>query len=94
MHQEYTSLLLSIVVINVISASFFLYDKLAAIKNKSRIPEKFLHALELVGGIFSIILLMYVVRHKNRKWMYFCFSWLILVLWFSIIYVVIKYQII
>lgn len=89
-----TLLLSYILVINTISACFFGYDKFAAIKSKTRIPERFLHFLELVGGVFSILILMYIIRHKNRKFKYASLSWLIVAAWFTLIYFVIKYHII
>jgi len=89
-----TTLILSVLAINIVSAVFFVYDKLAAARSKRRIPERLLHFLELVGGVFSILILMYVIRHKNRKWNYFSVSWLILAAWVSFIFIVIKYQLI
>lgn len=67
--------------INFISAIFFYSDKKKAIKNKQRIPEKILHWFELLGGVFSIITLMYIIRHKNNKLKYYWITYLLLVMW-------------
>lgn len=81
-------------IISVISATFFIYDKYAAAKGKSRIPEKLLHFFEISGGIFINIFLMYFIRHKNRKFSYYSIAWVILIGWITIIYFGIKHQII
>lgn len=70
-----------ILVINFFSAIFFCADKRRATKGKRRIPESFLHLLELVGGVFIIIPLMLIIRHKNQKMSYKLLSFIILGLW-------------
>jgi len=67
--------------INIISGILFAKDKLAAVNLKSRVPELILHFLELIGGVFSIIILMHSLKHKNRKLSYHWFTWLILIVW-------------
>lgn len=74
------------IVINVLGSILFLFDKYAAKKNRYRIPELALHGLELFGSVFSIIVLMYVIRHKNRKFGYYFFTWLILAGWIVLLY--------
>ena len=81
-------------IISAISATFFIYDKYAAQKGKKRIPEKVLHFCEIAGGVFINLLLMYFIRHKNRKFSYYSITWIILVIWITIIYFGIKHQII
>lgn len=81
-------------IISAISATFFIYDKYAAQKGKTRIPEKVLHFCEIAGGVFINLLLMYFIRHKNRKFSYYSITWIILVIWITIIYFGIKHQII
>lgn len=81
-------------IISAISATFFIYDKYAAQKGKTRIPEKVLHFCEIAGGVFINLLLMYFIRHKNRKFSYYSITWIILVIWTTIIYFGIKHQII
>ena len=70
--------------INILSAFVFYADKRNAIKKQRRIPEKTLHFLELIGGIFSILILMYLLHHKNRKTTYYILSYLILIVWILI----------
>ncbi len=77
--------LIYLLLINIVSAYFFYSDKKKAQKNKMRIPEKTLHILELMGGVFSILLLMKYLRHKNRKFKYFMYTYVALVLWIIIV---------
>jgi uncharacterized membrane protein YsdA (DUF1294 family) len=68
-----------LVIINLLSAVLFSYDKWAAIKKYRRIPERNLHLIELLGGEFSVILLIYTLKHKNRKLGYYGLTWLIII---------------
>jgi len=67
--------------INVISGLAFAADKQAAKNNRQRIPERNLHLLELLGGVFCNIMQMYTLRHKNRKFSYWAWTWIILIGW-------------
>lgn len=67
--------------INCTAGIVFYSDKHKAKKNKFRVPEAFLHLLELLGGIFTIIPMIFIIRHKNKKISYNIFSFLILILW-------------
>ena len=67
--------------INFVSGILFAYDKHVAKKNRRRIPEITLHIFEFLGGVFTNILLMYTLRHKNRKFSYYWFTWLVMILW-------------
>ena len=60
------------------SGLFFSYDKWAAAKKHRRIPERNLHLFELIGGVIINLLLMYLLRHKNRKFQYYSVTWGIL----------------
>ena len=62
-------------IINFISGFFFYIDKKAAIKDRTRIPEKTLHIFELIGGVFANIVLIYFIRHKNHTVRYGIWSW-------------------
>ena len=75
-----------LLIINFASGILFTYDKNAAKKNKRRIPEFRLHVLELFGGVFANILLMYTLRHKNRKFSYYWFTWVVIIAWVVILY--------
>ncbi|NDP22821.1 MAG: DUF1294 domain-containing protein [Paludibacter sp.] len=84
---EFATYLLTI---NLVSGILFAYDKQAAKKNKPRIPEITLHVFELLGGVFANIFLMYSLRHKNRKFSYWLWTWLIMSSWIVIFTVLIQ----
>lgn len=65
----------------MVSGIFFGYDKIAAVRSFKRVPEYLLHFLELIGGVFVNIILMYLIHHKNRKFKYYIVTYLILLLW-------------
>lgn len=54
-------------VINVITFAVFGIDKLKAVKDKWRVPEKVLFLLALLGGSLGAIIGMYSFRHKTKK---------------------------
>lgn len=54
-------------VINIITFAVFGIDKLKAVKDKWRIPEKVLFLLSIIGGSVGAILGMYTFRHKTKK---------------------------
>ena len=70
-----------LIIINIIATILFCADKRRAKKDKRRIPESILHLFELMGGIFSVIFLMFTIRHKNQKMSYKLISFIILALW-------------
>jgi len=72
-------------IINLLSGLIFAFDKQAAIKGRRRIPERALHLLEALGGVIVNLLLMYSLRHKNRKFSYWIWTWLILIGWIAAI---------
>ena len=72
--------------INILSGILFSYDKRAAIKNNRRIPESTLHMLEIVGGVFANMVLMYSIHHKNRKFRYYGVTWVVMMGWIVIIW--------
>ncbi|MFT3752438.1 MAG: DUF1294 domain-containing protein [Paludibacter sp.] len=71
--------------VNVISGLLFAYDKNAARNNRQRIPERTLHLLEILGGVFANLLLMYTLRHKNRKFSYWGWTWLVMIGWIVVL---------
>jgi uncharacterized membrane protein YsdA (DUF1294 family) len=73
--------------INLLSGFIFAYDKNAAIRGRRRIPERTLHLLEVLGGVFANLLLMYSLRHKNRKFSYWVWTWLVIIGWLSTVYI-------
>ena len=78
-----------LIIINIIATILFCTDKRRAKKDKRRIPESILHLFELMGGIFSVIFLMFTIRHKNQKMSYKLISFIILALWIFFIAVAI-----
>jgi uncharacterized membrane protein YsdA (DUF1294 family) len=75
-----------LILINFISGIVFAYDKWAAISKRQRISELALHLLELPGGAFENLLIMYTLRHKNRKFSYWVWTWVIAIVWLLVIY--------
>ena len=71
--------------INLISGLLFSFDKCTAIKGRRRISEQTLHFLELLGGVFTNIVLMYTLRHKNRKFSYYAVTYLLIIGWIALI---------
>ncbi|AFM05608.1 putative membrane protein [Bernardetia litoralis DSM 6794] len=79
--------------INIASGIIFWLDKRKAIQSKRRIKENTLHFYELLGGVFSILFLMYQIRHKNQKKGYFLITYLIALLWIGLVgFVVFKFK--
>ena len=75
-------------IINIASGILFSYDKRAAIKNHRRISESTLHMLEIVGGVFANVVLMYSIHHKNRKFRYYGVTWVVMIGWIVSLYFV------
>lgn len=71
--------------ISVVTGLLFIFDKLAAQGNLRRVPESVLHSFELLGGVFMNLVLIYLIRHKNRKTSYNSYTWLIGILWILIL---------
>jgi len=76
--------LIYLVFINLLSGIIFVYDKHAARKNQHRTPERTLHILEMMGGVFANFLLMYIIHHKNRKFRYYGVTWVVMIGWVAI----------
>jgi len=66
--------------------TFLLYavDKFAAIQGWSRIPEKLLHLLTLLGGWFGGFLAQVIVNHKSSKRTFKRLYWLTVI--FNIVF--------
>ena len=67
--------------INLISGFIFAYDKRSARLNQRRIHEKTLHFFEMLGGVFTNMILMYSIHHKNRKFRYYGVTWVVMIGW-------------
>ncbi len=57
-----------LIVINLITILVFAFDKARSRTNKSRIPEKTLLILVLVGGSPAALYAMNTFRHKTKKY--------------------------
>ncbi|HAS45574.1 MAG TPA: DUF1294 domain-containing protein [Microscillaceae bacterium] len=75
-----------LIFINILAAFVFRQDKGLAKRKQKRVSEKRLHTFELAGGVFSIVILMFTIRHKNRKFSYFVWTFLILAGWLALLY--------
>ena len=54
--------------VNIITFIFMGYDKFSAIKQKSRIRERFLLTMCVLGGSAGCILSMFIFHHKTKKY--------------------------
>lgn len=86
------SIILIVVGVLLVSSVLFSYDKYAARMGRWRIPELLLHTLELLGGVFVVVPLMYILHHKNKKFSYFIFTYLILLVWLIGVWFVFSYD--
>ena len=75
-----------LVAINLLSGFLFFWDKRAAKAGLRRIPEIRLHLFELLGGVFINWLLMYSIRHKNKKFSYYAITYLLLIFWIAALF--------
>lgn len=51
----------------VVSAALYWFDKRAARGGRRRVPEKWLHGVDLVGGITGGLVAQELLRHKTSK---------------------------
>ena len=55
-----------IVLISVVSVMLTVYDKVASIAKKWRIPEKVLMMFAFFGGATAMYITMQIIRHKTK----------------------------
>ena len=60
-----------LIVTGIAGSIFLIADKEKAIARKYRIPEKTLHIFEAAGGVFIMLPMMHIIRHKNKKFLFF-----------------------
>jgi len=77
-------------VINILSAIVFYLDKRKAMRKGYRTPEAKLHLFELLGGVFVILPMLYIIRHKNRKSEYFILTYLIFSGWVTLLFFILN----
>ncbi|MHC5114511.1 MAG: DUF1294 domain-containing protein [Planctomycetota bacterium] len=65
---------------SVVAVIAYGVDKRAASRDRRRVPEAWLHGMELVGGWPGALLAQQVFRHKTRKLSYQVVFWTIVVL--------------
>lgn len=66
-----------LIAINVTTLMLYAYDKAIAGTGMVRVPEKVLHAVELLGGTPAGIVGQHLLRHKRAKGSYQIIFWLI-----------------
>ena len=69
-----------LLLINLITFIAYWADKIKARRNSRRVPEKTLHLLALVGGVWGAVTAMLLVRHKTKKKSFFILTILITIL--------------
>lgn len=68
---------------NLVAGIIFVSDKRKAGRQRYRVAEWRLHRMEFIGGVFAIFILMYLIRHKNRKASYYWITYLALAIWLA-----------
>ena len=63
-----TYILLYLVLINLLTAAVYIWDKHQAVTHRCRVPEARLLGLAAIGGALGALLAMQVWRHKTHKW--------------------------
>ncbi|MCS7028958.1 MAG: DUF1294 domain-containing protein [Bacteroidia bacterium] len=86
-----TLFLVYVIIINLVTYFAFASDKYRAQNYRSRIPEKRLHTLTLLGGTLGAWLAIFRLRHKNRKFSFLIITFLITVLQAGLGYLLIFY---
>ena len=79
-HAWVTSVFLSyIIAVNIITFLLYGYDKWVAGSSFTRLPEKVLHGLAVLGGSPAALLAQKIFRHKTVKKSFQVVYWLIVV---------------
>lgn len=65
-----TILAIYLLVINIAAFCMYGIDKSAAVRQKSRIPNRVLLGMAVIGGSVGALAGMHVFRHKTQKWYY------------------------
>ena len=65
MEQEHTFILGYLAIVNIMAVVLYGWDKLCAVKNKWRVPERTLLFAAIVGGSVGALLAMRIFHHKT-----------------------------
>ena len=84
----YMILVCWVVLLGAVGFFVVAYDKLAAVKKWWRVPERALHRMEWMGGIFGMCVGMFLFWHKVSKGGYWHKSVLPFVVWCVVLGVV------
>ena len=82
-------LLLWLIVINVVTAIAYAYDKLAAPRGGRRVRERTLWILCLLGGVLGAWIVFFGMRHKTQKQAFWVVQSAASVLWVVLIVAVV-----
>jgi uncharacterized membrane protein YsdA (DUF1294 family) len=82
-------LLLWLIVINVVTAIAYAYDKLAAPRGGRRIRERTLWLLCLLGGVLGAWVVFFGMRHKTRHQSFWVVQSAASVLWVVLVVAVV-----
>lgn len=74
-----------IIAINILAFIIYGIDKLNAMRNAVRVPEKTLLALALAGGSAGALIAVYMFRHKTKKRLFTILLPLFLILHLSLL---------
>ncbi len=66
--------------VNMTALLLYGYDKIQAIRDEFRVPEKIMHTIVLIGGGIGGLAAMIIFRHKIRKAKFQLVFWIILAL--------------
>lgn len=81
-------LLVWLVVINVVTAGAYAYDKLAAQRGARRVRERTLWLLCLAGGVIGAWIVFFGMRHKTRHQSFWVVQTVASALWLIVLLVV------
>ena len=82
-------LLAWLLVINVVTAAAYAYDKAAAPRGGRRVRERTLWLMCLAGGVFGAWIVFFGMRHKTRHQTFWAVQAIATVVWLGVILAVI-----
>ena len=86
--QPYQFYIVYLLAVSLITFLFYFIDKLKAIANAWRIPEKVLVVLSIIGGAFGGLLAMYTMRHKTKHWYFAVINVVAILLHFGVTFII------